>query len=78
MGDPMSETRYRSLAKTATYFVADSALTGFIALVVTREPSTAISIAMGVQVSEVGLYYAHERVWVRLHRALERRKTPTP
>jgi uncharacterized membrane protein len=61
-------SKRNSLAKTATYFIADSALTGFIALVVTRKASTALSIAMGVQVSEVALYYFHERVWAKFHK----------
>lgn len=64
-------SKRNSLAKTATYFVADSALTGFIALVVTRKASTALSIAMGVQVSEVALYYFHERVWAKFHKSLQ-------
>lgn len=64
-------SKRNSLAKTATYFVADSALTGFIALVVTRKASTALSIAMGVQVSEVALYYFHERVWAKFHKSHE-------
>jgi uncharacterized membrane protein len=61
-------SKRNSLAKTATYFVADSALTGFVSLLVTRKVSTALSIAMGVQTSEVALYYFHERVWARFHR----------
>jgi uncharacterized membrane protein len=62
-------SKRHSLAKTFTYFIADSALTGLVALLVTREPSTAISIAMGVQVSELALYYFHERVWEKFHRS---------
>lgn len=75
-------SRRESVAKTLTYFVADSALTGGIALVVTREVSTSLSIALGVQVSEVALYYFHERVWARFLRqrrnAPRKPKAPTP
>lgn len=73
----MSGTRRNSLAKTVTYFISDSVLTGVIALAVTREPSTALSIAMGVQVAEVALYYFHERVWARVSNAPRTPKTPT-
>ena len=62
----MCMNKKQSLLKTMTYFIADSALTGVVAVVVTREPSTALSIALGVQVCEVALYYFHERVWERL------------
>lgn len=61
-------SKRHSLAKTFTYFIADSVLTGLIALAVTREPSTAVSIAIGVQVSELALYYFHERVWERFRK----------
>lgn len=60
-----------SLLKTFTYFIADSALTGVVAGLVTREPTTAISIAAGVQVTEVALYYFHERIWERIKKPLD-------
>ena len=55
-----------SVAKTFSYFVVDSLLTGLVALIVTRETGTALTIAAGVQVTEIALYYFHERVWARL------------
>jgi uncharacterized membrane protein len=54
-----------SVAKTFSYFIVDSLLTGLVALVVTRKAGTAFTIAAGVQVTEVALYYFHERVWAR-------------
>jgi uncharacterized membrane protein len=54
-----------SVAKTFSYFIVDSLLTGLIALVVTRDAGDAISIGLGVQIAEVLLYYFHERVWAR-------------
>jgi uncharacterized membrane protein len=54
-----------SAAKTFTYFVVDSLLTGAVSLAVTRETGTALTIAAGVQVTEIALYYFHERVWAR-------------
>ena len=54
-----------SVAKTFSYFVVDRLLTGLVALVVTRETGTALTIAAGVQVTEIALYYFHERVWAR-------------
>jgi uncharacterized membrane protein len=54
-----------SAAKTFSYFIVDSLLTGAVALVVTRETGTALTIAAGVQVTEIALYYFHERVWAR-------------
>lgn len=70
-------SKRESLAKTFTYFLADSTLTGVIALVVTRRASEAVSIAMGVQVTEIALYYFHERVWEKFRRrSPERARTP--
>ena len=58
----------QSVAKTFSYFVVDSLLTGLVALAVTRETGTALTIAAGVQVTEIALYYFHERVWARFFR----------
>jgi len=62
----MADSKKRSLAKTATYFISDSALTGAVSFAVTTEVSTSLRIAFGVQVMEIVLYYLHERVWERL------------
>lgn len=70
-------TRAESLLKTATRYVSDSVLTGVVALVVTREPVTAISIAALQQTLEIAWYYAHERAWVRLQARLGGKKVQT-
>ena len=54
-----------SLAKTFSYFIVDSLLTGLVALVVTRDTKSALAIAVGVQTTEIVLYYFHERVWAK-------------
>lgn len=63
----MAGSKKRSLAKTVTYFISDSALTGAVSFAVTTDVSTSLRIACGVQVMEIALYYFHERVWERLH-----------
>lgn len=77
-GVGMVSSKRRSLAKTFTYFISDSLLTGCIALVVTREVSTSMSIALGVQVSELALYYFHERIWERVRKTPRTPKDPHP
>lgn len=70
-------TRTESLLKTATWYVSDSVLTGVTALIVTREPVTAISIAALQQTLEIAWYYIHERAWVKLQARLGGKKVQT-
>lgn len=55
-----------SLMKTATWYASDLVLTGVIAFAVTRELKTSLAIAALQQTWELGLYYFHERIWVRV------------
>ena len=70
-------TRTESLLKTVTWYVSDSVLTGVVALAVTREPTTALSIAVLQQTIELLWYYAHERAWVKVQARLGGRKMQT-
>lgn len=59
-------SRRESLVKTATWYASDLVLTGVIAFTVTREVKTSLAIAALQQTWEVGLYYFHERIWVKV------------
>lgn len=59
-------SRRESLMKTATWYASDLVLTGAIAFTVTREVKTSLVIAALQQTWEVGLYYFHERIWVKV------------
>lgn len=58
-------SKKRSLLKTVTWYFSDMTMTVVIALIVTRNVSTALSIGVLQQTWELGLYYLHERVWER-------------
>ena len=55
-----------SLMKTATWYLSDSVLTGIVSFIVTRDVTTAFSIALLQQTTELLLYFFHERVWVKV------------
>jgi uncharacterized membrane protein len=59
-------SRKESLAKTATWYTSDLMLTFAIAFAVTRELKTSLVIGALQQTWEVGLYYFHERIWVKV------------
>lgn len=59
-------SRSESLMKTATWYMSDSVLTGVVSFIVTRDVTTAFSIALLQQTTELLLYYFHERVWVKV------------
>lgn len=61
----MGDSKKRSLLKSATWYFSDMAMTIVIALIVTRDIKTSLSIGVLQQTWEVGLYYFHERVWER-------------
>lgn len=61
-----SGSKSETVAKTVTWYLSDMMLTGTIAFAVTREIKTSLAIAALQQTWEVGLYYFHERVWVKL------------
>jgi uncharacterized membrane protein len=60
------DNKKRSLIKSVTWYFSDMTMTMTIALIVTRDIRTSLSIGVLQQTWEVGLYYFHERVWSRV------------
>ena len=60
------DNKKRSLIKSVTWYFSDMTMTMTIALIVTRNIRTSLSIGVLQQTWEVGLYYFHERVWSRV------------
>jgi uncharacterized membrane protein len=63
----MREARLRSILKGASYRVVGTITTFAITLTITGSASTATSVGLADVVVKVGVYYAHERAWNRVH-----------
>ena len=60
------ESRLRSVAKALTWRITATLTTAIIAFLVTGELGTAIAIGGIEFFAKFVIYYAHERVWVRV------------
>ena len=56
---------FRSIAKAASWRVTATATTLLIAWMVTHEINFAITIGFFEFFAKMGLYYFHERIWLR-------------
>ena len=59
------ETKRRSIAKALSWRVIAMLITALIALIITREWKLAFAIGLGDTTVKIGLYYLHERLWLR-------------
>ena len=60
------ESRLRSVAKAFTWRITATLTTAIIAFLVTGELGTAVAIGGIEFFAKFVIYYAHERVWVRV------------
>ena len=68
------ETRRRSLYKALSYRVLGLLTTTLVAWVVMGDPRAAMVMGVADTVSKIGLFYGHERAWMRIR--LGRATTP--
>ena len=61
-----TDSRRATLYKTVTWYLSDSAMTGVVSFIVTRDVGIAIGIAGLQQTCELAWYYAHERIWIKI------------
>ena len=60
------ESRRRSIAKALSWRVVAMLITAMVALLWTGEWELAAAIGLADTVIKLGLYYLHERLWVRI------------
>lgn len=61
------ETNWRAIAKTVSWRILATFTTGFLVWIFTRELTLAAMVGGLEAVAKLILYYAHERVWDRIH-----------
>jgi uncharacterized membrane protein len=61
------ESRKRTLVKTLTYRTIGIGVTTSVAWILTGQPVAALGIGAGDLLLKLAVYYAHERVWARIH-----------
>ena len=62
----MSVTKTRSFVKAITWRTTGTADTFLIALIITKKPFVAASIASVEVITKIILYYFHERIWNKI------------
>ena len=62
----MSVTKTRSFIKAITWRATGTADTFLIALIITKKPFVAASIASVEVITKITLYYFHERIWNKI------------
>ena len=62
----MSVTKTRSFVKAITWRATGTADTFLIALIITKKPFIAASIASVEVFTKIILYYFHERIWNKI------------
>ncbi len=67
------ESRLRSLLKAISYRIIGTVATASIALGVTGDATTAITIGAVEPIAKIVIYYVHERVWQLAPRGFIRR-----
>ena len=60
------ESRKRSIAKALSWRIVAVLITAVVAYVVTGKLTTALEIGIADTVIKLGVYYLHERTWLRL------------
>jgi uncharacterized membrane protein len=60
------ESHIRSIAKAITWRIGGTVVTFMVAWVVTRELSVAAGIGLLDSVIKIGVFYVHERLWIRV------------
>jgi uncharacterized membrane protein len=70
-GDCAVESHYRSVAKTISWRVFGTLITGIVVWAITGKAGVGAIVSMIDTIIKLGVYYAHERAWnrVRLGRA---------
>jgi uncharacterized membrane protein len=61
------DTPARSLAKALSWRAVSAVITGLVAWRTTGDLRVAVAIGVLDTTIKLGAYYAHERLWVRLH-----------
>lgn len=61
------ESRKRSIAKALSWRVVAVFITSCVAWGVTREITLAVEIGVIDTLIKLGVYYGHERLWLRIH-----------
>ncbi len=60
------ETRRRSLYKALSYRVLGLLTTTLVAWIIMGDPRSALVMGAADTLSKIGLFYGHERAWLRL------------
>jgi uncharacterized membrane protein len=60
------ETKLRSIAKTISYRVGGLFVTGFVALIITGNPLSALQIGLADTFAKLVVFYLHERAWNKI------------
>ena len=74
-GTPDTETHTRSLAKALSWRVFALAITTGVSYVLSESMAVAVSIGAIDSLIKIGVYYAHERVWMGIR--FGRKRSPT-
>jgi uncharacterized membrane protein len=67
------ESHLRSILKSVTYRCGGLFVTGLIALLITRRVELAVWVALADTVAKIGVFYLHERMWLRIEFGRRRR-----
>ena len=62
----MAEQRKRSILKAISYRITGTVFTILVALLVSGQIKTALSIGTIELFTKVGVFYLHERVWAKI------------
>ena len=60
------ETRYRSVLKGISWRIIATVSTIVVSWIITKRVDLALSIGLIEFVAKLGLYYFHERLWLRI------------
>jgi len=60
------DSHYKSLLKTASWRVTGSLDTFFLSWIITGAATLAFSIAFVELFTKIALYWAHERIWLKI------------
>ncbi len=60
------ESHLRSVLKAFTYRCGGLVVTGLVALAVTKRVELAVSVALADTLVKIGVFYLHERMWLRI------------
>lgn len=60
------DTQQRSVAKTISWRMVATLITGLVTLALTGRLDFAVTVGLGDTFVKIFLYYAHERIWSRI------------